>query len=65
MSSCAGDGTAGAAAVVVGEAGEEEVGEGAEGVEGREEVLGVVEEVGGLRAGVVGGDGGEHEHGHD
>ena len=61
----AGDRGASAAAVVIREAGEDQVGEGADGVEGREEVLGVVEEVGGLGAGVVGGDAGEHEHGHD
>lgn len=61
----AGNGGAGAATVVVGEASENQVAEGAKGVEGREEVLGVVEEVGGLLAGVVGGNAGEHQHGHD
>ena len=45
--------------------GQAQVGDGAEAVERREELLAVVEEVGGLLAGVDGGDVRELEHGHD
>ena len=55
--------TAGAAVQVAGH-GRDEVADGADGVEGREEELGSVEEVLELFAGVLGGHGGELEHGH-
>ena len=65
MGSSARDGAAGATAVVVCEASEDQVGEGAESVQRREEVLGVVEEVSSLTAGVMGRNAGQHEHWHD
>lgn len=52
-------------AVQVGGDGQDEVGEGAGAVERREELLRVVQEVGGHGAGVVRGDVAELQHGHD
>lgn len=54
-----------AVAVEVGGDGEGEVGDGAGAVERREEVLGVVQQVGRQGAGVVRGDFAELQHGHD
>jgi len=52
-------------AVQIGADGQDEVGDCAGAVEGREEFLRVVQQVGGHGAGVVGGDGRELQHGHD
>ena len=60
-----GGGERGLVAVQVGGDGQDEVGDGAGAVEWREELLRVVQQVGGHGAGVVRGDFAELQHGHD